>query len=349
MNVNFTRQLLQWHQQENDRQMPWKGEQDPYRIWISEIILQQTRVDQGLQYYQRFITAFADVHRLADARDEEVFKLWEGLGYYSRCRNLLHTARYISRELGGVFPSTYDAILRLKGIGPYTAAAISSFAFGEKKAVVDGNVHRVLTRYFGIYTPVDSSAGKQELNTLAQSLIPDHLPAAYNQAIMDFGATVCKPRNPLCEKCALSNGCASFAGNYVDQLPVKQKRIKRRSRWLNYFILKCDDAVYIRKRTGQDIWQNLHEFVLFETEEELREKPSDVLKQMVPNGSFHVTAHIRSKPQQLSHQTVNGAFIVADVAAPADLGSDYQLVGRSNLHEYAFPRFINGFLEKHPL
>jgi A/G-specific adenine glycosylase len=201
MNAVFTEKLLDWNNNNNKRSMPWKGEKDPYKIWLSEIILQQTRVEQGLSYYQSFITNFPTVYDLAKAPDEKVFKLWEGLGYYSRCKNLIASAKFIVNDLNGKFPDTFETIVALKGVGPYTASAIASFAFNQPYAVVDGNVQRVLSRYFGISTPVDTSAGKKLYQHLAESLLDINVAGLYNQAIMDFGAIICKPQNPLCTQC----------------------------------------------------------------------------------------------------------------------------------------------------
>ncbi|MGL6267505.1 MAG: A/G-specific adenine glycosylase, partial [Chitinophagaceae bacterium] len=216
---------MDWHKVKNTRQMPWKGEKDPYKIWLSEIILQQTRVEQGWDYYNRFIDAFPSVNDLANAPDQVVFKLWEGLGYYARCRNLLHTARTISTEYKGSFPETYDEIITLKGIGPYTAAAISSFAFGLPYAVVDGNVLRVLSRVFGIQDPIDGKKGKDALTDMAEKLLDKKSPGLYNQAIMDFGAVICKPALPLCDTCPVQRVCVAHKKRLVDKLPVKSQKI----------------------------------------------------------------------------------------------------------------------------
>ena len=258
--------LIKWNRNENKREMPWKGEKDPYKIWISEIILQQTRVQQGLAYYNRFIEAWPNVKSLAKAKEQEVYKLWEGLGYYSRCRNLIASARYINDELDGRFPDTYEDILSLKGIGDYTAAAIASFAFNQPYAVVDGNVFRVLARFFGIQTPIDSTEGKKLFRSLANELIDKNNPAEYNQAIMDFGAVVCKPVLPLCSECPLQKKCVASQKNLVSLLPVKEKGIKIRQRFFNYLVVEHGDKIYIRQRTEKDIWQNLYEFILIETD-----------------------------------------------------------------------------------
>src|ERR1700743_845026 len=223
--ADFTQILLKWHKHKNDRKMPWKGEKNPYRIWLSEVILQQTRVEQGWAYYEKFINAFPTVHELAAAGEQKVFKLWEGLGYYSRCRNLIATAKTIDSVYEGRFPAVYSEILALKGIGPYAAAAIASFAFNLPHAVVDGNVTRVLSRYFGDSTPIDTTAGKKLYSNLADALLDRERADLYNQAIMDFGATICLPRNPLCADCVQRSGCQALQKGLIAQLPVKEKSI----------------------------------------------------------------------------------------------------------------------------
>ncbi len=257
--------LIKWNRNENKREMPWKGEKDPYKIWISEIILQQTRVQQGLAYYNRFIKTWPNVKSLAKADEQKVYKLWEGLGYYSRCRNLIATAKYINNELGGRFPEKYENILSLKGVGDYTAAAIASFAFNLPYAVVDGNVFRVLSRFFGIEIPVDTTEGKKLFKALANELIDKKNPAEYNQAIMDFGAIVCKPLLPLCSECPLQKKCIAFQKKLVNVLPLKQKSINTRQRFFNYLQVEHKNKIYVNQRTGKDIWQNLHEFILIES------------------------------------------------------------------------------------
>ncbi len=348
MKPDFTLNLMQWNASGNFRKMPWKGENDPYKIWLSEIILQQTRVEQGWAYYERFIHAYPTLTSLAAAPESEVYKMWEGLGYYSRCRNLIQTARSIADLYGGIFPSAYKDILLLKGIGPYTAAAISSFAFNENRAVVDGNVQRVLARYFGICTPIDTTEGKKLFATLAQTLIDEDAPALYNQAIMDFGATVCKPRNPLCLQCVQSADCEAFRHGFVELLPVKEKVLNRRSRWFYYFIVQFGDSVYIRKRQHKDIWQNLYEFVLLETVSEETDPASKYLKELLPQQSYALVYSGGMQRQQLTHQQIQGRFYIVRVGSEASLGPAYMLVKKERLKEFAFPKFINSFLETNP-
>ncbi|RYY11142.1 MAG: A/G-specific adenine glycosylase, partial [Chitinophagaceae bacterium] len=293
MNASFTGKLLEWNRTTNQRSMPWKGEKDPYKIWLSEIILQQTRVEQGLSYYQSFIKNFPTVHDLANAPEEKVFKLWEGLGYYSRCKNLIASAKIIATERNGLFPDTFESIVALKGIGPYTAAAIASFAFNQPYAVVDGNVQRVLARYFGITTAVDTSVGRKLYQHLAGSLLDPDNPGLYNQAIMDFGAVICKPQNPMCSQCPQREDCEAYKTGTVHQLPVKEKKLIKKHRWFYYFMIGSGDDVYIRKRTGKDIWQNLHEFVLHESPDPGAFPHNTYLKQLFGDQPFAVVSHSR--------------------------------------------------------
>jgi A/G-specific adenine glycosylase len=341
----FTSTLLQWHREINKRSMPWKGEKDPYKIWLSEIILQQTRVEQGLAYYNRFIEAFPDVHALAIAPEQTVFKLWEGLGYYSRCKNLIASARFISQESAGKFPSDYEGIASLKGVGPYTAAAISSFAFGLPHAVVDGNVLRVLARFLGIATPVFSTEGKKQFFRIANELIDRENPAEFNQAIMDFGATVCKPRQPLCPQCMLAKDCKAFQEGLVNDLPVKTKAAAKRKRWLNYFILKQGKHTFIRQRPAGDIWENLFEFYLHESDHTMGyEELVDVAKSKITGASVDQVSELYV--QQLSHQEIASRFILLSLPADQVNIDGYQLVLEDDLPQYAFPRIITRFLEK---
>lgn len=346
MTAPFTKHLLKWNRAQNGRQMPWKGEKDPYKIWLSEIILQQTRVDQGLAYYERFIHAFPTVKKLAAADENKVFKLWEGLGYYNRCKNLIATARFISQQLKGKFPSAYNKLLELKGIGPYTAAAISSFAFNEKRAVVDGNVQRIFSRYFGITTPVDSTEGKKLFQQLADSLVPSQNPGIYNQAIMDFGATICKPANPLCQECCQRKDCQALRFNKMKELPVKGKKLIRQERWFNYFIIEVNHSLYIRKRGKDDIWQNLYEFVLYETNDALIDSPGKwpFLKKIFGRSPYEVVDVSKPFRQSLTHQHINGKFIRIRCKEIIPGLHEYELVKKNRLKQYAFPALINAYL-----
>jgi A/G-specific adenine glycosylase len=352
MKSYFTGNIIDWHLKENKRIMPWKGEKDPYKIWVSEIILQQTRVTQGLSYYNNFIDLFPTLASLAKAPDEKVFKAWEGLGYYSRCKNLLFTARYITDNLGGKFPEKFENMLQLKGIGPYTAAAISSFAYGLPHAVVDGNVFRVLARFFGEAAAVDSKIGKQVFSAMASDLLYKKDPAAYNQAIMDFGATICKPQIPECANCVLRRKCIAYNSGRVDGLPVKEKRLKRSTRFFTYFIFVKRDSVLVRKRTGKDIWENLHEFYLFESEKEYGGETGEIKELLLQHLNISDASILdvsRVYRQQLTHQEVFGKFIKIKLSAiPATLAGFFKMTS-NDLSSVAFPRLINHYLQDNPL
>lgn len=329
--------------------MPWKGEKDPYKIWLSEIILQQTRVEQGLKYYQNFIKTFPDVHKLAKAPDEKIFKLWEGLGYYSRCRNLITTARYISNERNGEFPLSYDKIKELKGIGPYTAAAISSFAYNLPYAVVDGNVFRVLARVFGIYKPIDSTEGKKYFTLLADEVLDKKQPGLHNQAIMDFGAVVCKPVAPLCSACFFSKHCVAFTNNMIAALPVKKKKITIKQRWFYYFEMEYRNEVVIVQRTGKDIWKDLYEFPLIEANKEMKEK--NILKQLaltewLNDDDYEIKGMTPMFRQQLSHQLISGQFISVKLRRKVKLQQGWRWTTKARLKSFAFPQFINQYLKQ---
>jgi A/G-specific adenine glycosylase len=344
-NSFFLLRLLQWNLLQNNRQMPWKGEKDPYKIWLSEIILQQTRVDQGLAYYNRFIITFPTIHDLSNASETKVFKLWEGLGYYTRCKNLIVTAKYISKELKGKFPDKYDEILKLKGIGPYTAAAISSFAFKLPHAVIDGNVFRVLARFFAIETPVDNTEGKKIFTLLANELLDKKEPGIYNQALMDFGAIICKPQQPLCKTCPLKLKCIANLQGLINTLPVKEKNITKKTRWFYYFIIEYNNNVLVRKRTGKDIWQNLYEFVLHESNKELTAKKLLATKKIIDNLKFELANISKQHKQQLSHQTIYGRFVKIKINKPIQIDG-YAMVNKKKFNKLPFPKLIIGYLNE---
>ena len=265
--MGFSNSLIHWYLQ-NKRDLPWRNTTNPYLIWLSEIMLQQTKVAQGLPYFIAFTKAFPTIFDLANAREEQVLKLWQGLGYYSRARNLHATAKYIANDLNGNFPNNYKNLLLLKGVGEYTAAAIASFSYNEAVAVVDGNVFRVLSRYYNIDSDISDGKTKKEFQNLAQEILPIDKPALFNQAIMEFGALQCVPKNPNCENCIFSTSCGALQLKKVAQLPVKSKKTKVSNRYLNYLILKDSSSKYIvQKREGKGIWENLYEFPLIETNE----------------------------------------------------------------------------------
>ncbi len=339
--------MLKWDREKNDRQMPWKGEKDPYKIWLSEIILQQTRVEQGLIFYKKFAQEFPDINKLANAPERKIYKLWEGLGYYTRCKNLIETAKYISEEKEGLFPATYEELLKLKGVGNYTAAAIASFAYNLPRAVVDGNVFRVLSRIFGLTAPIDAPAGKKQFAKLAAELIDKKFPGIYNQALMDFGAVVCKPANPKCFECSFKKYCKAFSENKISELPVKGKKIKNKTRWFYYLVIEYRGRLFIQKRIQKDIWKNLYEFVLVETAKKTSDK--EILKQAIAIGilrksAFKVQSVSPVLFQQLSHQKIYGQFIRLTLNSEISLLNLFS-VSKTQLRQFAFPKFINSYLQ----
>lgn len=345
----FTRSLIRWHLEENSRSMPWKGILDPYRIWLSEVILQQTRVEQGWAYYERFIENFPTIKDLAEADDTKVFKCWEGLGYYSRCRNLLHTARHIQNNLKGEFPKNFEEVLALKGVGPYTAAAIVSFAYKLPHAVVDGNVMRVLARFFAYGERTDSSLAKKWFSEKATALLDKDNPDLFNQAIMDLGATVCLPKKPNCEICPLHPECQSFRQNRASEFPVKAVKPLKKNRFLFYLIARFRGSVYIRKRQDGDVWANLHEFILVDD----LTKPEDVsawISSQAPRNLFNQKVCIaeisKIYKQELTHQRIQTQFACLDLIKPWNQ-SEYQLLDRKTLLKLAFPRSLVQFLYDH--
>ena len=323
--MDFTETILHWYA-ENGRDLPWRRTRDPYAVWLSEIILQQTRVAQGWSYWERFMAHFPTVEALASAPEDEVLRLWQGLGYYSRARNLHAAARQIV-ALGG-FPGTLEGIRALKGVGDYTAAAIGSIAFGLPAAVVDGNVYRVLARYFGLATPVGTTAAKKEFTELAQRLLPADEPAAFNQGMMDFGATCCTPVNPACMTCPLQPSCQAFATGRVELLPVKKTSAKPVERHLTYVYVRVDGATAIRRRGPGDIWQGLWEPWL--TEE-------------VPDGARQV---VRDFKHQLTHRTLLTDFYLWEPPVRPPLPEGYVWIEEAELDRYAKPRLVELLLEK---
>ena len=349
----FAGLLLQWHQQ-LDRPLPWKGSTNPYLIWLSEILLQQTRVEQGLPYYLNFVDLFPTVFDLAHASEDEVLKAWEGLGYYNRARNLHFTAKYIAFECEGVFPHSYDGWLALKGVGPYTAAAIVSFAFNLPYAVVDGNVFRVLSRIFGIDTPINSTSGKKAFHHLANQVLDKTNPAAYNQAIMDFGAVHCKPKKPLCSTCPFQGHCRAFQEGTVDILPVKLKKVKRKNRYLHFVVLEVMEQVVLEKRTGKDVWRGLHAFPCLEgiDLDPTLQQLSDFVVDSFGVPTDDLTFEKVSLPfkQLLTHQKIMAKFWLFKAPAVTLVEDRSQfMVDRKNLRKFAFPKIIDCYLTDNSL
>lgn len=335
---NFSPSITNWYRQ-NKRNLPWREQTDPYKIWLSEIILQQTRVDQGMSYYQKFIQHYPKVCDLAQANEQQVLNDWQGLGYYSRARNLHAASRQICNEMQGVFPDNYADIRQLKGVGDYTAAAISSFAFGEAKAVVDGNVYRLLSRYFDIDTPMDSAAGKREFQALADTLLDRANPGEHNQAIMEVGSIVCAPK-ANCSVCPLNESCLSLQRNTISQRPVKSKKTKVRDRYFHFFLYSDGKSTYLEKRTQRDIWQHLYQFPLVEMESE---SVSGLQKQL--KGLAHSSDEIL---HLLSHQRIHARFHHF-FQLPEQVDENWIKVDTAAIQDYPLPRIIDRYLENnHP-
>lgn len=312
--TSFTPQILAWYQ-ENKRELPWRSSNDPYKIWLSEVILQQTRVAQGLPYYQKFVNKYPTVADLANATEEEVLRTWQGLGYYSRARNLHKCAKLIAQEQQGVFPDSFVELKKLPGIGNYTAAAIASIAFNEAVAVVDGNVYRLLARYFGVDVDLSSSQAYREFYSIAKDQLGSADPAAFNQAMMEFGALQCTPKNPDCEKCPLQDSCYAKASNMQTQLPVKSKKTKVRERFFYYFLLIDDGRILMRARNTKDIWHGLYELFLIETttKQELDSLNHPLLKRLLDAEKI-IQVEDKIIRHALSHQLLNVNFAVVELA-----------------------------------
>lgn len=336
----FEEEITRWYKL-NKRDLPWRKTRDPYLIWLSEIILQQTRVNQGLSYYEKFSEKYPTVQDLANEKEDEVLKLWQGLGYYSRARNMHFTAKYIVENLNGKFPSSYDEILKLKGVGEYTAAAVASFSFDEKKAVLDGNVFRLLSRYFGIHLPIDSSAGKKEFKSLANDLILEKEPGTYNQAIMEYGALVCTPKVPSCKSCRLSINCEALSKNEVDILPLKSKKINKRDRFFNFLVITDGESAYLQQRLEKDIWIRLFQFPLLETEQEISSIENNSLID-----SKHYLVNVSDHKHLLSHQTIYAKFWLFKSETALPQNSKFKIVSISEIHNYAVPKLIENYLNE---
>lgn len=339
--MSFSRILIDWYTK-NKRELPWRNTTNPYHIWLSEIILQQTRVNQGLPYYESFTSKFQTVNDLANASEDEVLKLWQGLGYYSRARNLHTTAKFINANLNGIFPKQYDEIIKLKGIGPYTAAAIASFAYKEPVAVVDGNVFRVISRYFGIFDDISTTKTRTVFQNLANELICKNDPDLFNQAIMDFGATQCTPKNPDCLNCIFEENCFAFRNKKTNELPIKLGKTKVSSRYFNFVIYKDrHDFTVIEKRLEKGIWQNLFQFPLIETAtsidiENMKAQINESYKKLIKLNQTEII-------HKLSHQKLHINFWEIEV----DEISYENKVSIEDLNTFAFPIVLQNFIKSH--
>jgi A/G-specific adenine glycosylase len=339
----FSSKIIEWYSQ-HKRELPWRNTKDPYKIWLSEIILQQTQVKQGLPYYQKFIKTFPSVSELANANEEEVMKLWQGLGYYSRARNLHFAAKQIHQA--GFFPKEYKDIITLKGVGEYTAAAIASFAFKLPYAVVDGNVFRLLSRFYGIDTPIDTSKGKREFSEIAQTLLVKKEPDTHNQAIMEFGSQMCKPKQPNCNSCPLRDECIAFANNTIHLLPVKKGKVKVKTVFFEYFFFKMNGYTLVNKRANDGIWQNMYEFPLITTND--LKNTEEILNhnqfESWVKGIDFIIESISEFKHILTHRKINARFweINCQNTLPA---SNFQKIKIETIDKLAVSRLIEKFIQ----
>mgnify|MGYP006287262535 CR=1 FL=1 len=347
--MEISKLLLKWYEKQG-RELPWRETFDPYKIWVSEIILQQTRIQQGVEYYHSFLKSFPDVFTLAGSDISEVLNIWQGLGYYSRARNMHEAARVIVHQYNGTFPSNYKDLKKLKGIGEYTAGAIASIAFGEQVPAVDGNVKRVFSRLFGLQDDLDRPIPMQNLKNLLQKEIDKNEPGKFNQAVMDLGSLICKPKNPLCSECPLSENCTALKNETVNELPVKYKKIKSRKRYFYYCIISCNEQVLISRRKKKDIWELLYEFPLFESSKPLSDKSIyDNVNGMFLTGQKRtVISDISSEIIHiLSHQKLHTRFIHVEVEKlNTPVLSDFTPVKKEKINDFPLPRLIDRYLKE---
>ena len=339
--IDFSLQIIDWYRR-TKRNLPLRETNNPYFIWLSEIILQQTRVNQGMNYYFKFIQNYPTITDLANAEEQQVLNDWQGLGYYSRARNLHTTAKIIKEQYKGIFPTTHDEILKLKGVGNYTAAAIASFAYNLPYAVVDGNVFRVLSRIFDIDTPIDSNEGQKAFSYIANELLDKNNPSEHNQAIMEFGAIHCTPANPDCNSCIFNEKCLALRNNTVTQRPIKKGKIKIKSRYFHYLHFEDQQSILLQKRTKKDIWQHLFEFPLIEKSEELDEEI--MLQEIKHITGLEPISNIKLPKHILSHQHIYATFWKFE-SLPLITIESAQVIAKSEFHSYPISRMIDKYLE----
>ncbi|MGE0077006.1 MAG: A/G-specific adenine glycosylase [Bacteroidales bacterium] len=349
--MDFKELLVEWYRL-NGRDLPWRRTADPYCIWVSEIILQQTRVSQGMAYYFRFIEQFPSIQHLANASIDDVMKVWQGLGYYTRARNLQAGARQVMELYNGELPQSYKELLKIKGLGSYSAAAVASFAFNVAVPAIDGNVYRILSRVFGIFTPIDTSQAKREFFDLGMELIDKKDPAIFNQAIIDFGALVCTPRVPKCETCPMQGFCYAYRNNIVYSFPIKGKRIVPKDRFFTYLMINHKGYTYVNKREGKDIWHSLYEFPLIETVTQLLPEELmqlDEWKELLGDVNVNILSISDPIKHQLSHITLYARFIIVEVSSISyKVKLNYRKVHIGKLHELSVPRLIDLYLAAEP-
>ncbi|MFW5879947.1 MAG: A/G-specific adenine glycosylase [bacterium] len=349
--MDISKLLRKWYEKER-RDLPWREISDPYKIWVSEIILQQTRINQGMEYYHSFIEKFPDVFSLAGADISEVLNIWQGLGYYSRARNMHHAARTIVNNYNGIFPENYESILQLKGVGQYTAGAIASIAFNESVPAIDGNVKRVISRVYEIYDNPDKPSGHRIIYEKVLNILRDDKPGEINQALMDLGSMVCKPKSPLCNQCPLSDICLANLKGIAEKLPVKNRKLKTKNRFFYYCIISCGENLVINHRREKDIWQLMYDFPLIETNEKLEE---DILYKSISKKFFNKEEVIITKISPeiihvLSHQRIHTRFIhLVSKSLKNAAFSEYFIINKYKISDYPVPRLIHRYLEHHRL
>ncbi len=339
--------LIEWYR-DRYRRLPWRETKDPYKIWLSEVILQQTRVEQGLPYYKRFIETFPTVHILAKSSLDEVLRLWQGLGYYSRARNLLYAAQTVVKELNGVFPSDIQMLKKLPGVGDYTAAAIGSFAYNIPVAVVDGNVYRVLSRFFNVSTAIDTTKGKKYFKDLAQQCIDVKMPDLHNQAIMELGATICTKQTPQCCNCPLEAQCLALENNTISELPVKSRKVKIRDRFFVFLIIETDHNIVIQRREQKDIWMGLYQFPVIEFDSYPKDQELFICLSEITGitmNNISIIKRIKKPCHKLSHQNIYPLFIHIKYESMS-LSENYLAIKKSDFKNYAFPRIITSYVEQ---
>ncbi len=344
---DFLNQIYLWYNI-NKRDLPLRKTTDPYKIWVSEIILQQTRIINGIGYYKRFVETFPTIKIMAQAEENQVLKIWQGLGYYSRARNLHSSAKYINDNLNGKFPEDYNDIIQLKGVGPYTAAAIASIAFDLPYPAVDANIYRVFSRYFGISTPIDSEKGKKEFYKVAKNIMPEKNAGMHNQALMEFGALQCTPKLPRCSNCPVSNLCFAAKNKSTGLYPVKSKKSKQTNRFFYYYFIKNDDFIYIEKRIKNDIWKNMYQFPLFESDKKLSIKEIISNLKITFNSDCKVNVKTMStlKKHVLSHQIIFARFVHIKIEDVNCLDKNFIRVNKKDIFTFAVPRLIEQFIEE---
>jgi A/G-specific adenine glycosylase len=349
--MDFKNIITSWYRL-NKRELPWRETSDPYHIWVSEVILQQTRVVQGTGYYQRFIESFPTIFHLAEAHEDSVLKVWQGLGYYTRARNLHKGAKIVVEKYGGLLPESYDELLKITGIGPYSAGAIASFAFQKPVPAIDGNVYRIMSRIFGVFSSPETAEGKREFYRLVSELMDKKAPDSFNQALLDFGALQCVPRSPNCSVCPFSQHCYALRNNLIDSLPVKGKKIATRDRFFTYVLIRYKNYTFISKRKSKDIWHSLYEFPLIETNYLPNEPEIDKLPEWLKlfNGvGLSVTFISPVVKHLLSHQTIYSRFVVVEIdEVSKNIKQSYLKVYTYNISNYSVPRLIDNFLAAEP-